>query len=88
MADLDRPVFKILGNVIIVSRHLREHFSDLQLVHPRSYAARVLGSIAAVRGRERESTHNSADTTEEIASPRTPQSATEATRTMLQITSG
>ena len=51
MAHFDRSAFKILGNVIVVSRHLPKHFYYVRLVHSRGHATRVVGSIAVVRGR-------------------------------------
>src|ERR1700756_2311632 len=50
MAYLDCAAVKIVGNVVI-SRHLPKHFYYVRLVHSRSHAARVVGSLAIIRGR-------------------------------------
>src|SRR5215469_5031844 len=46
MAHFDRSAFKILGNVIVVSRHLPKHFYYVQFVHSQGHAACVIGSLA------------------------------------------
>src|SRR6516225_8659625 len=51
MAHFDRSAFKILGNVIVVSRHRPKHFYYVRLVHSRGHAVRVVGPLAIVKGR-------------------------------------
>jgi hypothetical protein len=51
MAYLDRPAFKIFGNVIIISRCLAKHIEQIGLVNSGGEVPSVLRRLAIVRCR-------------------------------------